>query len=67
MTAITHLPHDDSTNGWSRILPDRTPNPSFEGDISADWVVVGGGFAGLSAARRLAENRPNEKGITKKG
>jgi glycine/D-amino acid oxidase-like deaminating enzyme len=61
MTAITRLPHDDSTNGWSRILPDRTPNPSLEDDISADWVVVGGGFAGLSAARRLAENRPNDK------
>jgi len=58
---IAHLPKDDATNGWSRILPDRTPNPPLNGDVSADWVVVGGGFAGLSAARRLAENRPHEK------
>lgn len=58
MTAINQLPHDDRANGWSRILPDRTPKPQPDKDITADWVVVGGGCAGLAAARRLAENRP---------
>jgi glycine/D-amino acid oxidase-like deaminating enzyme len=58
---ITLFPSDDSTNGWSRILPPRTPKPALEGDIRADWVVVGAGHAGLAAARRLAENRPQDK------
>jgi len=54
------LPRNDSTNGWSRIIAARVPNPSLEQDVSADWVVVGGGLAGLAAARRLAENRPGD-------
>ncbi|MBT4041009.1 MAG: FAD-binding oxidoreductase [Rhodospirillales bacterium] len=58
---ITHLPHDDRTNGWSAILPPRTPHPSLNTDVSADFVVVGAGYAGLTAARRLAENRPDAK------
>ena len=60
MLKIKKTPHDDNSNGWSRILPDRTPKPSLSGDVAADWVVVGGGLAGLSATRRLAENRPND-------
>ena len=63
MLKIEKTPHDDNSNGWSRILPDRTPKPSLKGDVAADWVVVGGGLAGLSATRRLAENRPNDKVI----
>ncbi|GIS11707.1 MAG: hypothetical protein CM15mP115_08580 [Alphaproteobacteria bacterium] len=31
--------------------------PEAEGDITADWLVIGGGFAGLSAAKRLTELR----------
>lgn len=54
------LPRNDSTNGWSRIVAPRTPKPSLTQDATVDWVVVGGGLAGLAAARRLAENRPGE-------
>ena len=61
MPKIDLLPSDDSANGWSRILPQRTPKPSLAGEVRADWVVVGAGFAGLAAARRLAENRPNDR------
>lgn len=57
---IDHLPENDATNGWSRILAPRTPQPALKGDIRADWLVVGAGYAGLAAARRLAENRPND-------
>lgn len=60
MTAITHLPQDDRTNGWSAILPKRQTKPALAGHRDADWVVIGAGFAGLAAARRLAENRPQE-------
>ncbi|HLR77806.1 MAG TPA: FAD-binding oxidoreductase [Burkholderiaceae bacterium] len=54
------LPRNDSTNGWSRIIAPRTPNASLKQDITVDWAVVGGGLAGLAAARRLAENRPDD-------
>ncbi len=60
MPKIDLLPSDDTTNGWSRLLPTRTPKPSLAGELRADWVVVGAGFAGLAAARRLAENRPDD-------
>lgn len=60
MRRIRNLPADDTSNGWSGILPPRVERPSLMGDIRADWVVVGAGFAGLAAARRLAMNRPND-------
>lgn len=58
---IDRLPKDDATNGWSGVLDARQPKPALCEDIAADWVVVGAGYAGLAAARRLAENRPDEK------
>ncbi len=61
MSKISVLPSDDNTNGWSAVLPARTPHPTLDGDIRADWIVVGAGYAGLAAARRLAVNRPNDK------
>ena len=60
MRRIARLPADDTANGWSAILPPRAERPPLAGDVTADWVVVGAGFAGLAAARRLAENRPGE-------
>ena len=61
MKTIKRVPHDDESNGWSQLLPRRDPKPPLHSTIAADWVVVGAGFAGLSAARRLAENRPNDR------
>lgn len=55
------LPVNDTTNGWSRILGPRTPRAPLSGDVVADWAVVGAGWAGLAAARRLAENRPDDR------
>ena len=57
---IDRLPKVDATNGWSAILPTRAPKPALTGEVTADWVVLGAGYAGLAAARRLAENRPDE-------
>src|SRR5262249_40904699 len=48
-------------NGWNRILLARAPQPPLAGEQRADWAVVGAGYAGLAAARRLAENRPNDR------
>ena len=61
MTRIGLLPADDQTNGWSGILSPRDEQPVLDVDVRADWVVVGAGFAGLAAARRLARNRPGEQ------
>ena len=63
MQKISLLPQDDKTNGWSALLSPRKPHEHLSGDVRADWVVVGAGYAGLAAARRLADNRPNDKVI----
>ena len=60
MTAIKHLPKNDKSNGWSRILAPRTAKPALQGQHQFDWLVIGAGYAGLAAARRLAENRPED-------
>ena len=44
--------------GWNAMLPKRRPNPSASGKISARYAVVGAGFTGLAAARRLHELDP---------
>lgn len=49
------------TNGWSAILAPLPPPNVCTTDESADWIVIGGGFAGLAAARRLTELRSGER------
>jgi len=43
---------------WSAILPDQASPVRLEDNLTADVAIVGGGFAGLSAARRLREIDP---------
>ncbi len=57
---IARIPTVDRTNGWSAHLPPRTPRPSLNKDVAVDWVVLGAGYAGLAAARRLAQNCPDQ-------
>ena len=57
---ISHFPINDNSNGWSRILPPRPPKSALSGQHRVNWVVIGGGYVGLAAARRLAENRPDD-------
>ena len=47
-------------SGWYAILPEPEPTDVLEEDLTADWLVIGGGFAGLSAARRLSQLREKE-------
>ena len=54
------LPYDGVKNGWYATLPEPAPARILEGDIKADWLVLGGGACGLSFARRLAELRPDD-------
>ncbi|MCP5072463.1 MAG: FAD-binding oxidoreductase, partial [Rhodobacteraceae bacterium] len=39
----------------------RAAKPALSGDVTADWIVLGAGYAGLAAARRLAENCPDRE------
>jgi len=47
------LPKVTGASGWNAILPNRTALPQLDEDITADVAIIGGGFAGLSAARRM--------------
>ena len=46
---------------WNAILGEREPGAVLEEDRTADAVIVGGGFAGLSAARRVLQLEPAAK------
>lgn len=46
---------------WSAILPGQPAPVTPDGDLTVDFALVGGGFAGLSAARRLAELNPGAR------
>ena len=59
MGAVTLLPRYDRDNGWFETLPERPPAAPLSGRVDADVVVVGAGFTGLAAARRLGELRPD--------
>lgn len=59
--AVKRLPVENGISGWEAISQRSFPVRSLEGDVTADWLIIGAGFAGLSAARRLLELRPNDK------
>ncbi len=63
MTAIRakHLPSQCGPAAWNDILAAQ-PAPQVLSDrITADFVVIGAGFAGLSAARRLRQLQPSAR------
>lgn len=55
---VSLLPKFDNNNGWLRILPDLPEPQVVTGSLSFDYVVIGGGYGGLAAARRLGELNP---------
>ncbi len=52
------LPVNPGACGWVALLPPRTGTPALAEALTADVTVIGGGFAGLSAARRLSQLDP---------
>ncbi|MEM9709386.1 MAG: FAD-binding oxidoreductase [Pseudomonadota bacterium] len=54
--SVKRLPKDPGPAAWNRLLPEPEAAKPLERYVKADWMVIGAGFAGLSAARRLAEN-----------
>lgn len=53
---------NDPDCGWIHLLAERPDFASLQGEHQLDWLIVGGGYSGLSAAHRLAEQQP-EAGI----
>ena len=47
-------------SAWNDLLPKRKILPRLEGKLTSDWLIVGAGFAGLSAARRIQKEAPND-------
>lgn len=57
----SRLPADLAGSGWYEILPPPPAVQPLQDSVSADWVIVGAGFAGLAAARRLAQICTDER------
>ena len=58
---VKRLPAESGISGWEAISKRTFPIRTLDGDVSADWLVIGAGFAGLSAARRLSQLRAGDK------
>src|SRR5262245_38299259 len=58
---VTNLPSEAGVSGWEAISHRDFPIRRLEDDIAADWLIIGAGFAGLSAARRLSQVRPGDR------
>ncbi len=52
---VKRLPKDPGPAAWNSILTPAQAYPQLSADIDADWVVVGAGFTGIAAARRLSQ------------
>ena len=45
---------------WINELNPRTNIQTLSKDLESEWLIVGAGYTGLSAARKLAEIYPNK-------
>ena len=52
---------NDSSCGWINDLDKRSNIKNLDKNESCDWLIVGAGYTGLSAARKLSELHPNQK------
>ncbi|CAI8996227.1 NAD(P)/FAD-dependent oxidoreductase [Pseudomonas chlororaphis] len=57
---IKRLPVDTGVSGWEAISVRSAPVRELDGRVTADWLIIGAGFAGLSAARRLSQLHPGD-------
>ena len=54
-------PQNPGPAAWSAILPDAGNFSRLAENRTAEWLVIGAGFAGLSAARRLQSALPDDR------
>lgn len=58
---VRKLPNDPGPAGWARLLPEVEPTAPLDSNVTADWLVIGAGFAGLAAARQLSQTCPDDR------
>ena len=58
---VKRLPLDPGPAGWNRLLQEPMPAVRLEDKTTADWLVIGAGFAGLAAAHRLCKQAQGDK------
>lgn len=58
---VRRTPVHNGPAAWSAILGIAPPRAAVTGDVGCDVAIVGAGFAGLSAARRLRQITPQAK------
>lgn len=58
---VSRLPRDPGPAAWNRLLPEAAAPEPLEGVVTADWLVIGAGFAGLAAAHRLSRESPGDR------
>lgn len=58
---VRKFPVDPGPAGWNAILPAPPQARALAADVAADWLIIGAGFAGLAAARRLTQLRPGDR------
>ena len=52
---------NDTTCGWINDLDKRSNVKILNKNESCDWLIIGAGYTGLSAARKLSELHPDKK------
>ncbi|MEL6889887.1 MAG: FAD-dependent oxidoreductase, partial [Pseudomonadota bacterium] len=55
------LPRHQGPAAWADILGPGPDYPQLDADVTADVAVIGAGFAGLSAARRVLQIWPQAR------
>ena len=53
--------HNDNNCSWINELALRTNIQSIQSNEDCEWLVIGAGYTGLSAARKLGQLYPNQK------
>ena len=52
---------NDNTCSWVNDLNPRTNIKIISSDLNCEWLIIGAGYTGLSAARKLGQLYPNQK------
>ena len=52
---------NDNSCSWVNDLSLRTNIKTISSDLNCEWLIIGAGYTGLSAARKLGQLYPNQK------
>ena len=52
---------NDKTCSWINDLEKRTKIKTLNSNLNCDWLIIGAGYTGLSAARKLGQIYSNQK------